>query len=86
MDVFPDYTVNQLVRLSNAAFDTNKVVPKGNSMKMVAFVPLELLLSKEEIKAYRKNPHQAWAQTFSIYRLIVDGSLVSPVKESADSN
>src|SRR5215472_14842372 len=80
--IFPDYTVNQLVRLGDAAFDTNKVVTKGTSAKVVAFVPLSILLSQEDIKTYRKDPHTFWTKIGSSYQMMVDVSMVQPLPGS----
>jgi len=80
--IFPDYTVNQLVRLGDAAFDTNKVVTKGTSAKVEAFVPLSILLSQEDIKTYRKDPHTFWTKIGSSYQMMVDVSMVQPLPGS----
>ena len=75
--LFPDYTVKQLIRIGNAAFDSNKVVPKNSAVKLVAFVPFKLLFSKKERKTYRKNPDVFWNKMVSI-KPVINSSVVKP--------
>jgi hypothetical protein len=75
--VFPDYTVNQVVRLGNAAFEGNKVVPKSNAVKVVVFVPLKMLFDKSQRKTYRHDPAAFW-QKIAVNPVIY-GSVVKTV-------
>ena len=59
---FPDFTVNQLNRLNDAAYTANTVVKTKNSRVFVAFIPLDLFLSKNERKQYWKNPHKFFGE------------------------
>jgi hypothetical protein len=77
--LFPDYTVNQVVRLSNSAFEPNKVVPKTNSAKMTIFVPLEMLMSKDNVRLFRKDPHEFFLSAVRNYRVLVEAQFITPV-------
>ena len=55
---FPDFTVNQLNRLNDAAYKANTVVKTKNSGVFVAFIPMDLFLSNGDRKQYWKNPHK----------------------------
>ena len=61
-DTFPDFTVNQLNRLNDAAYTANTVVKTKNSRVFVAFIPLDLFLSKDERKVYWKDPHKFFGE------------------------
>lgn len=54
---FPDFTVNQLHRLNDSAYTANTVVKTKNSRAFVAFIPMDLFLSKNERKQYWSEPH-----------------------------
>ncbi len=56
--LFPDFTVNQMNRLSDSAYSANTVVPKGRSKVVVAFIPLALLLSSRDMKPFRNDPYE----------------------------
>jgi hypothetical protein len=77
--LFPDYTVNQVVRLSNAAFDTNKIVPKTSSVKVTIFVPIEMLLDKEQIHQFHKDPYTFFTFAAENYRVLIDCQFITPV-------
>ncbi len=53
---FPDYTVNQLNRLNDAAYTANSLVPRQQAKVMVVFVPQPFILNKEESKKFYKEP------------------------------
>ncbi|HEY7390100.1 MAG TPA: hypothetical protein VH640_16410 [Bryobacteraceae bacterium] len=76
--IFPDYTVNQLVRLNNSSFQTDKVVPKNSSADMTVFFPTELLLNKEQIKEFRHDPYRLFSDAVRNYRIVVDGQFITP--------
>jgi hypothetical protein len=76
--IFPDYTVNQLVRLNNSSFQTDKVVPKNSSADMTVFFPTELLLTKQQIKEFRRDPYRLFSDAVRNYRIVVDGQFIAP--------
>ena len=78
--VFPDYTVNQVIRLSNIAFTTNKVVSKGSSETVVAFIPLEVLFSKKQIRAFRSDAHDVYMDLAQRSLVRVDANFIEPVR------
>ena len=77
--IFPDYTVNQLVRLSNSSFETNKVVPKTSSAKVTIFFPIELVLDRDQIREFRRDPYTLFNDAVRDYRVVVDAQFITPV-------
>ena len=59
---FPDFTVNQLNRLNDAAYKANTVVKTKNSGVFVAFIPMDLFLSNRDRKEYWKSPHKFFGE------------------------
>jgi hypothetical protein len=54
--LWPDGTVNQLNRISDVGFQTNKVIPKQASDIMVAFFPIDRFLTPTFRKMFLQNP------------------------------
>jgi hypothetical protein len=77
--IFPDYTVNQLVRLSNSSFESNKVVPKTSSAKVTIFFPIELVLDRDQIREFRRDPYTLFSDAVRDYRVVVDAQFITPV-------
>lgn len=55
--LFPDLTVDEVIRLSDEAYTANIVVPKEKSRVFVVFMPLDLLLTASEKKEFWSNPN-----------------------------
>ncbi len=55
-NAFPDYTINQLNRLSDSAYQANTLVPKQQAKVLVAFIPQSIFLSKEQQKLFWNDP------------------------------
>lgn len=66
----PDNTVDQLNRISDLAFQVNKVIPKNSSDIVVAFFPIDRFLTPGLKKIYLKSP----ALFFAPYALVLDTS------------
>jgi len=84
--LFPDYTVNQLIRLSNDAFEPNKVVPKTSSAEMTVFLPLAMLMNKEQIHRFRKDPYNAFSYAVQNYRVLIDAQFIQDVPAQSGSS
>lgn len=84
--IFPDFTINQLNRLNDSAFSANKVVGARQALVLVAFISQDQLLSLEEKKAFRKDPH-AFLESFNamLSTTTVYGNLITNVDEIASS-
>lgn len=54
--VYPDFTINQMNRLSDSAYKSNTLIPKEQSKVMVAFIPQAMFLTPEQRKNFRKDP------------------------------
>jgi hypothetical protein len=55
--IAPDHTSTQLNRLSDSAFMANTVIDKQRAKTIALFVPEDEILSKDEQKAYWKDPN-----------------------------
>lgn len=55
-NAFPDYTINQMNRLSDSAYQSNTLVPKEQAKVLVAFIPQGIFLSKEQQKLFWSDP------------------------------
>jgi hypothetical protein len=62
-EAFPDFTVNQLNRLNDNAYAANTVVKAKSSTVFVAFVPIDLYLSKADRELYWDDPHHFFHAT-----------------------
>ncbi len=54
--LFPDLTVDELIRLNDRAYTANTVVPRQKSKVFVVFLPLDLIMTPEEKARYWKRP------------------------------
>ena len=54
--LFPDLTVDELIRLNDRAYTANTVVPRQKSKVFVVFLPLDLIMTPEEKASYWKRP------------------------------
>jgi hypothetical protein len=50
--LFPDLTVDEVIRLSNQAYSANMIIPKEKSRVFVVFLPLDLILTAQEKKQF----------------------------------
>jgi hypothetical protein len=48
MDVFPDYTINQLNRLNDTAYKSNSLIPKEQAKVIVAFIPQAMFVNEKQ--------------------------------------
>ena len=55
-EAFPDYTINQMNRLSDSAYQANTLVPQKHSKVIVAFIPQGIFLSKEQQRRFFDDP------------------------------
>src|SRR6266705_510555 len=55
-EAFPDYTINQMNRLSDSAYSANTLIPAKHSKVMVAFIPQAMFLSKKQRKLFWDDP------------------------------
>ena len=54
--IYPDFTMNQMNRLSDSAYKSNTLIPKERSTVIVAFIPQAMFLRPEQRKLFRKDP------------------------------
>ncbi len=59
-EAFPDYTINQMNRLNDSAYQANTLIPARHSKVMVAFIPQAIFLDK-------KQKEQFWNEPTSLY-------------------
>lgn len=55
-EAFPDYTINQMNRLNDTAYEPNTLIPKQQAKVIVAFVPQALFLTKLQQKEFWNEP------------------------------
>jgi hypothetical protein len=55
-NAFPDYTINQMNRLSDSAYQSNTLVPRQQAKVLVAFIPEPIFLDKKQMKAFWNDP------------------------------
>jgi hypothetical protein len=55
-EAFPDYTINQMNRLSDSAYQANTLVPQKHSKVIVAFIPQGIFLNKEQQRKFFDDP------------------------------
>lgn len=91
MDIFPDYTVNQLNRLNDTAYRSNTLIPKQQARVLVAFVPQTLFMNKRQRKLFRDDPTQLFAPgpenqgkypriDFRRAQAVIDGNFITEVE------
>ena len=78
--IAPDHTGTQLNRLSDSAYITNTVVDKQRAKTIAIFIPEATLLSREDQKAYWKDPY-AFLQTLNLDQadVCVDGAFITTI-------
>jgi hypothetical protein len=56
--LFPDLTVDEVIRLNDRAYTANTLVPREKSKVFVVFLPLDLIMTDSEKKEYWKHPSE----------------------------
>lgn len=77
---WPDRTVEQLNRVSDLGFRTNKLVPKESSEIIVCFFPIDRFLTPGFRKLFLKSP----ALFFAPLQMLVDKSIQKDVQNALD--
>ena len=77
---WPDRTVEQLNRVSDLGFRTNKLVPKESSEIVVCFFPIDRFLTPGFRKLFLKSP----ALFFAPLQMLVDKSIRKDVESALD--
>jgi hypothetical protein len=68
-NAFPDYTINQMNRLSDSAYQSNTLVPRQQAKVIVAFVPQSLFLDKNQRKLLWDDPTRLFNETDELKRI-----------------
>lgn len=55
-ELYPDYTINQMNRLSDTAYKSNSLVPKQQAKVLVAFIPQAIFLTGQQRKKFWNDP------------------------------
>ena len=80
-EVFPDYTVGQLNRLSDSAYLANTVVAKQQAKVIVIFIPQPYLLTRKQQKQYYKDPESVYGcPDLRLLEANVDGNFIATVR------
>jgi hypothetical protein len=76
----PDYTVNQMNRLNDSAYLANTLVGTQHAKVIAIFIPRSYLLTKDQQKAYYKDPESVYAcPDLRLLGANVDGNFISNV-------
>ena len=83
MDVFPDYTINQLNRLNDSAYRSNTLVGKQQAKVIVAFLPQKMFMDKKQISLFKKEPLTLFNNQIDFRKAeaIVDGAFITEVED-----
>ncbi len=83
MDVFPDYTINQLNRLNDSAYKSNTLVPKQQAKVMVAFIPQAIFMDEAQRKLFKKDPLKLEENQIDFRRAeaLIDGAFITEVED-----
>jgi hypothetical protein len=86
VEAFPDFTINQLIRLNDSAYAANKIVGKQHSLILVAFIPQAQFMSNKWRKKFWKEPISIVKNVdFRSVVVRVDGVFITEVEESQPS-
>jgi hypothetical protein len=66
-EAFPDYTINQMNRLSDSAYQANTLIPQKHSKVIVAFIPQGIFLSKEQQRRFFDDPTSLYPDSGKCY-------------------
>jgi hypothetical protein len=55
-NAFPDYTINQVNRLNDSAYEPNTLIGKQQGKVIVAFIPQEIFLTKQQQRDFWNEP------------------------------
>lgn len=86
-EAFPDYTINQMNRLSDSAYQANTLVPQKHSKVIVAFVPQGILLNKQQQKLFWDDPTSLYEGSgkcspcvdFRLAEATIDGDFITTI-------
>lgn len=82
MDVFPDYTINQLNRLNDAAYRSNTLIPRQQARVLVAFIPQAIFLTKKQRGQFKSDPTTLFEDIdFRRAQAVVDGNFIAELGE-----
>ncbi len=88
-EAFPDYTINQMNRLNDSAYQANTLIPQKHSKVIVAFIPLGVFLNKEQQRRFFDDPTSLYQQSgkctpplcadFRLVDVTIDGDFITQV-------
>src|SRR5215213_6494390 len=92
-ELYPDYTINQMNRLSDTAYKSNSLVPKQQAKVLVAFIPQAIFLTGEQRKKFWKDPTSLYPENYPVStrgvaqsvdfrkaNALVDGSFITEIE------
>jgi hypothetical protein len=81
-ETFPDFTINQLIRLNDSAYVANRVVARQQALVFVAFIPQAIFMTRKQAKKFYGDPLSIKDDVdFRQIEVIVDGNFIEEVKE-----
>jgi len=77
-ETFPDFTINQLIRLNDSAYVSNRVIPRQQAMVLVAFIPQAIFMTRAQAKQFFKDPLSIKKDIdFRQVEVFVDGNFIT---------
>jgi hypothetical protein len=94
-EAFPDYTINQMNRLSDSAYQANTLIPQKHSKVIVAFIPQGVFLNKAQQKKFYDDPTALYPDSgkcqsiecvdFRLAEAYIDGDFITQVSNMPPS-
>jgi hypothetical protein len=76
-ETFPDFTINQLVRLHDSAYVANTLVPEQQAKVVVVFLPQRIFMTNAQRKRFWKEPVSVFNEVdFRLAEIVVDGNFI----------
>ncbi len=81
-EMFPDFTINQLVRLHDSAYVSNALVPEQQAKVVVVFLPQRIFMTRDQQKKFWKEPVSVFSEIdFRLAEVLVDGNFITEQRE-----
>lgn len=80
-EAFPDFTINQMNRLNDSAYQANTLIPARHSKVMVAFLPQAIFLNKDQREKFWNEPTQLFnaGLDFRKAQAYIDGDHITSI-------
>jgi hypothetical protein len=81
-ETFPDFTINQLIRLNASTYQSNRLVPKQQALVFVSFIPQAIFMDRHQANKFFKDPLSIKQDVdFRQIEVLVDGNFITELPE-----